>query len=117
MEEGGGEVGAGSAGVGVGGYAWGARRGAGARRVGRNGGVTVGLGDKAAARAEKARADIDKRLAKAVEKGKLDAETHRAIVSRIEAVEGLEGLASADFVVEAVNENEALKRQVRVSGC
>jgi 3-hydroxybutyryl-CoA dehydrogenase len=42
----------------------------------------------------------------------LDAETHRAIVSRIQAVEGLEGLANADFVVEAVNENESLKKEI-----
>jgi len=86
--------------------------GAGIAHVAAQAGLTVRLADVSLARAEKARADIDKRLAKAVEKGKLDAETHRAIVSRIEAVEGLEGLASADFVVEAVNENEALKKEI-----
>ncbi len=86
--------------------------GAGIAHVAAQAGLTVRLADVSLVRAEKARADIDKRLAKAVEKGKLDAETHRAIVSRIEAVEGLEGLASADFVVEAVNENEALKKEI-----
>lgn len=86
--------------------------GAGIAHVAAQSGLTVRLADVSLVRAEKARADIDKRLAKAVEKGKLDAETHRAIVSRIEAVEGLEGLASADFVVEAVNENEALKKEI-----
>jgi len=86
--------------------------GAGIAHVAAQAGLTVRLADVSLARAEKARADIDKRLAKAVEKGKLDAETHRAIVSRIEAVEGLESLASADFVVEAVNENEALKKEI-----
>ena len=86
--------------------------GAGIAHVAAQSGLTVRLADVSLVRAEKARADIDKRLAKAVEKGKLDAETHRAIVSRIEAVEGLEGLASADFVVEAVNENEALKKDI-----
>jgi len=86
--------------------------GAGIAHVAAQAGLTVRLADVSLARAEKARADIDKRLAKAVEKAKLDAETHRAIVSRIEAVEGLEGLASADFVVEAVNENEALKKEI-----
>ena len=86
--------------------------GAGIAHVAAQSGLTVRLADVSLVRAEKARADIDKRLAKAVEKGKLDAETHRAIVSRIEAVEGLEGLTSADFVVEAVNENEALKKEI-----
>lgn len=86
--------------------------GAGIAHVAAQAGLTVRLADVSLARAEKACADIDKRLGKAVEKGKLDAETHRAIVSRIQAVEGLEGLANADFVVEAVNENESLKKEI-----
>lgn len=86
--------------------------GAGIAHVAAQSGLTVLLADVSLQRAEKARGDIDKRLAKAVEKGKLTAEAHVGIVERIRPVEGIEGLANADFVVEAVSENEALKRQI-----
>ncbi|MFZ4737761.1 MAG: 3-hydroxyacyl-CoA dehydrogenase NAD-binding domain-containing protein [Bradymonadia bacterium] len=86
--------------------------GAGIAHVAAQSGLTVLLADVSLQRAEKARGDIDKRLAKAVEKGKLTAEAHAGIVERIRPVEGIEGLATADFVVEAVSENESLKRQI-----
>jgi 3-hydroxybutyryl-CoA dehydrogenase len=86
--------------------------GAGIAHVAAQSGLTVLLADVSLQRAEKARGDIDKRLAKAVEKGKLTAEAHAGIVERIRHVEGIEGLATADFVVEAVSENESLKRQI-----
>ena len=86
--------------------------GAGIAHVAAQAGFDVLLADVALARASKAKSDIDKRLAKAVEKGKLAPELRTAILGRITPVEGVAALATADFVVEAVNEDEALKKQL-----
>ena len=86
--------------------------GAGIAHVAAQAGYDVLLSDVSLSRAEKARADIDKRLGKAVEKGKLAADVRTAIVGRIRAVEGVPGLAPSDFVIEAVNEDETLKKQI-----
>jgi len=86
--------------------------GGGIAHVAAQAGFQVLIADVALARAEKAKAEIDKRLGKAVEKGKLTADERTAIVGRITPVEGIPGLAPSDFVVEAVNEDESLKKQI-----
>ena len=86
--------------------------GGGIAHVAAQAGFDVLLADVALSRAEKARSEIDKRLAKAVEKGKLAPELRTAILSRIQPVEGVPALAPSDFIVEAVNEDETLKKQL-----
>ena len=56
---------------------------------------------------------IDKNLAKLVEKGKLAADDHKAILGRITGTVALaEAAAKADFAVEAVTENFAVKKEI-----
>ena len=55
---------------------------------------------------------ITKNLARSAEKGKMTAAEKDAVLSRISASTTLTDMASADFVVEAATENEALKFQI-----
>ncbi len=55
---------------------------------------------------------IEKSLGKFVEKGKLRAEDRDAALGRLEPAASLDALADVDFVVEAVAENAAVKREV-----
>ena len=55
---------------------------------------------------------ITKNLARSVEKGKMTAAEKDAVLARIFASTALNDMASADFVVEAATENEALKFQI-----
>jgi 3-hydroxybutyryl-CoA dehydrogenase len=55
---------------------------------------------------------ITKNLSKSVEKGKMTAEEKQAVLSRIQSSTALSDMATADFVVEAATENEALKFQI-----
>lgn len=59
----------------------------------------------------KARSSIEKSLAKLFEKGKIE-EHPPQILSRLKMVTGLPDLAGCDLVVEAVNENEDLKKSI-----
>jgi 3-hydroxybutyryl-CoA dehydrogenase len=61
---------------------------------------------------DRGRAAIERSLAKAVEKGKLEAGARDAIVGRLSYTTALEGLRSCDLVIEAIIENLDLKRQV-----
>ena len=56
--------------------------------------------------------NIDKSLERDVEKHRLSPEDKRGIVSRIKAVKDLSALAGADFVIEAVTEDLAVKREI-----
>ena len=73
-------------------------------------GFTVRLVDTAPAMLDRARATIDKSLAKFVEKGKLSAADKSAVVARISTHAALSALADADYVVEAIVEDAAAKR-------
>ncbi len=73
-------------------------------------GVDVLLADADLARAEKGKAGIAKRLARAVEKEKMTAAERDEALARITCVAGIADLAPADFAVEAVTENEELKK-------
>ena len=65
--------------------------------------------------AQKGRANIEKSLGKAVEKGKLAAEERDAVVGRIKTTTDLEALKDADLVIEAVTEDLRLKNDMFVT--
>jgi 3-hydroxybutyryl-CoA dehydrogenase len=75
-------------------------------------GYAVKLHDAAPAALERARRTIEKSTAKFVEKGKLAAADRDAALARLQTVPALDDLADADYVVEAVVEDLAIKRQV-----
>ncbi len=55
---------------------------------------------------------IGKNLQRGVDKGRITAEEKEEILSRIQATTELKMLKDADFIVEAINEDFALKRKV-----
>ena len=61
---------------------------------------------------ERGMAAIDRFLSKSVERGKLAAEDRAATLGRIKTTTDLNGMAAADFVVEAASENEGIKAQI-----
>jgi 3-hydroxybutyryl-CoA dehydrogenase len=73
-------------------------------------GFQVVVQDVAEAALDRARATIEKSLAKFVEKGKLDAASREAALGRLKFTTSLEGFAEADFVVEAAFEDRETKR-------
>jgi 3-hydroxybutyryl-CoA dehydrogenase len=75
-------------------------------------GYTVRLHDSAAGALDRARATIEKSLAKFVEKGKLTASDRDASLGRLTAAQSIDALSEADYVVEAVVESLDLKRQI-----
>jgi 3-hydroxybutyryl-CoA dehydrogenase len=75
-------------------------------------GFHVRLHDASAPAMDKALAAIEKSLAKFVEKGKLAAADRDAALGRLVRVPAMDGLADADFVVEAIFEDAAAKRGV-----
>ncbi len=86
--------------------------GAGIAHVAALSGFKVLLADADRARAEKGKAGIQKRMARAVEKGKLEAAAMEAALEAISPVDGLGAFRPVQFVIEAVNENEALKTSI-----
>lgn len=74
------------------------------------GGFLTRLQDVSPAALERARAQIDRDLAEAVQRGKLSAEDARAASGRLELHVGLDdAVRDADFVIEAVPEEIRLK--------
>jgi 3-hydroxybutyryl-CoA dehydrogenase len=73
-------------------------------------GFDVSLIDAADGALERARATIDRSLAKLVEKGKLQAADRAAAVARIQTGTSVDALAEADFVVEAIYEDAEAKK-------
>src|SRR4249920_1472557 len=61
---------------------------------------------------DRARSSIYKSLATFVEKGKLSVADRDATLSRLATYSGLEALAEADYIVEAIVENADAKRQL-----
>ncbi|KTT68825.1 3-hydroxybutyryl-CoA dehydrogenase [Sphingomonas endophytica] len=86
--------------------------GAGIAQVSAAAGFRVLLGDVDRARAEAGKAGIAKRLARAVEKGQIDADARDATLARIEPVAGVAELAPCDLVIEAATEREDIKRRI-----
>jgi 3-hydroxybutyryl-CoA dehydrogenase len=75
-------------------------------------GYEVRLVDAMPSALDRARATIDKSLAKLVEKGKLTAETRDSALGRLSAGTDVGALADVDFVVEAIVEDAAAKRDL-----
>jgi 3-hydroxybutyryl-CoA dehydrogenase len=71
--------------------------------------VSVEVDDE---RMERGRAAVERSMAKAVERGKLDDADRQAAVSRITFSTDLEDFADADLVIEAVTEDLTIKKQV-----
>ena len=86
--------------------------GAGIAQVSAAAGYRVILSDVDQARAEAGKAGIAKRLARDVEKGKLDEQARDALLGRIEAVGDVAAMAPCALVIEAATEREAIKRQI-----
>ncbi|HEX3703944.1 MAG TPA: 3-hydroxybutyryl-CoA dehydrogenase [Vicinamibacterales bacterium] len=78
-------------------------------------GFAVTLVDVVAPMLDRARASIDKSLAKFVEKGKLAAGDRDAALARLTMTSSLEELAGSDYVVEAIVENVDAKRTLFAS--
>jgi 3-hydroxybutyryl-CoA dehydrogenase len=75
-------------------------------------GFSVVLVDAAAPALERARATIGKSLDKFVEKGKVTAVDRDAALGRLSSGTDVDALAAADFVVEAIVEDAAAKRDL-----
>ncbi|MHB1044542.1 MAG: 3-hydroxybutyryl-CoA dehydrogenase [Thermoanaerobaculia bacterium] len=84
--------------------------GAGIAHVAALAGKAVVLTDVDAAVAAKGLAVVRKNLGRQVEKGKVAAEAAEAALGRIAVASDLDALADADLVVEAIVENEEVKR-------
>ena len=74
-------------------------------------GKRVTLSDRTSELAEKGAARIGGNLKRQVDKGKLDPATASAIVDRISTAEGTDRARGHEIVIEAIFEDEALKRQ------
>ena len=86
--------------------------GSGIAQVAAQAGLSVTLVDASPELAEKALAKLGAGLQKLVEKGKLAAEQRSAVLSRIKAGKGLDDCAGADLAIEAVVENEGVKKEI-----
>ena len=86
--------------------------GAGIAQVAAQAGLTVVLVDIAPGAARKAHERMGAQLEKTVAKGKLTAADREATLARITPAEAVEAAAGAQFAVEAVVENETVKRQL-----
>jgi 3-hydroxybutyryl-CoA dehydrogenase len=78
-------------------------------------GFDVKMFDSAPGAVDRARATIDRSLAKFVEKGKLTAEARDAAVGRLHPVATLEAFTDVDYVVEAVIERLDIKQALLAS--
>lgn len=83
--------------------------GAGIAQVAAQAGLRVLLADADLERAQAGKRGIEKRLERQIRKGKLSADDSRAVLERIEPVDGVQGLAPVDFAIEAVSEQLELK--------
>jgi 3-hydroxybutyryl-CoA dehydrogenase len=75
-------------------------------------GYDVRLVDAAAGAIDRARKTIEKSLGKFVEKGKLTAEARDAALGRLSTGTDVGALADVDYVVEAIFEDEKVKREL-----
>lgn len=86
--------------------------GSGIAQVAAQAGLEVTLADASADLARRAHEKLGATLAKLVEKGKLQAPERDRVLARIRPVASLDGCAGADLAIEAVVENEGVKRQI-----
>jgi 3-hydroxybutyryl-CoA dehydrogenase len=86
--------------------------GTGIAQVAAQAGLQVILADAAPELAKRSVDKLAATLAKLVEKGKLPAPEREAVLGRIRAATGIEDCAGADLAIEAIVENEGVKREV-----
>ncbi|HET6922163.1 MAG TPA: 3-hydroxybutyryl-CoA dehydrogenase [Anaeromyxobacteraceae bacterium] len=86
--------------------------GSGIAQVAAQAGISVTLVDASPELAEKAVQKLGAGLQKLVEKGKLTAEQRAAVLGRIKAGRGIDECAGADLCIEAVVENEGVKKEI-----
>jgi 3-hydroxybutyryl-CoA dehydrogenase len=75
-------------------------------------GYDVRLVDAAAPALDRARVTIEKSLAKFVEKGRMNPEARDAAAARLSTGTDLDALADVEFIVEAIVEDAAVKREL-----
>ena len=86
--------------------------GAGIAQLSTQKGFETWLYDLSADQLGKAQAGINKSLTSLLEKGKIDATSHEAMLSRIQFVSHLDAAQHADLVIEAIVENLTVKHEV-----
>ena len=86
--------------------------GAGIAQVAAQSGYTVLLSDVSLETAEKGKAGIAKRLARAVEKEQISSADAQAALDRLRPQSGHAAHADADIVIEAATERESIKRNI-----
>ncbi len=86
--------------------------GSGIAQVAAMSGLDVIMNDINSEVADRGLKTITKILSRSVEKGKVDEEEKAAILRRITTGANLEGMESADFIVEAATEKESIKFQL-----
>ena len=86
--------------------------GAGIAQVSAQAGYRVLLADVSQERADAGKAGIARQLARAVEKGKLDAAAMEQALGRIETIDGPAAMGGCALVIEAATEREAIKRSI-----
>jgi len=86
--------------------------GGGIAHVAAGAGLPVVLVDVAQALVDKGRAAIEKNLEREVAKGKRTAEDRRAALARITTSADAAALSGCDIVIEAIVENEAVKKEL-----
>ena len=73
-------------------------------------GMKVILGDSVAGKADKSKERIGKQLLRLIDKGKITEEQRDQLLSGINPTDTLGDIKDADFVIEAITENEQLKK-------
>lgn len=86
--------------------------GSGIAQVAAQAGLEVVIADASPDLASRAVEKLGGTLAKLVEKGKLASADRDALLSRIRAGRGLEDCAGADLAIEAIVENEGVKKEI-----
>jgi 3-hydroxybutyryl-CoA dehydrogenase len=84
--------------------------GAGIAQVAAQAGLEVTLLDASLAAAEAGKARIGAQLEKQVQKGKLSADDRTALLARLKPASSVEAAAGAQLAIEAIVENESVKR-------
>jgi 3-hydroxybutyryl-CoA dehydrogenase len=90
----------------------GGQMGSGIAQVAAQAGVEVVIADASPELARKAVDKLGATLTKLVEKGKLSASDRDAVAARIKAAKGVEDCAGADLAIEAIVENEGVKKEL-----
>jgi len=86
--------------------------GSGIAQVAAKTGLNVTLRDSIPGKAAKSKEAIGKQLLKLIDKGKITQEQSEHLLSKIEPTDSIDAIKSADFVIEAITEDEGKKKEV-----